>query len=80
MDGRWPQVSDGTTVRWRRVALVSCKTIAWVAGIFGEHQLITVRLRKDRGGSDACKRGIPLDDTLVGDVVVGLEAVAVNKE
>ena len=45
-----------------------------------EHQLITVRLCEDRGGSDACKRGIPLDDTRVGDVVVGLEAVAVNKE
>ena len=67
-------------MRWRRIALVSCKTIAWVAGVFDEHQLITVRLCEDRGGSDACKRGIPLDDTLVGDVVVGLEAVAVNKE
>ncbi len=59
---------------------MSCEAIAWVTGIFGEHQLITVRLREDRGGSDACKCSIPLDDTLVGDVVVGLEAVAVNKE
>ena len=67
-------------MRWRRVALVPGEAIAWVAGIFGEHQLITVRLREDRGGSDACKRSISLDDTLVGDVVVGLEAVAVNKE
>ena len=67
-------------MRWRRVALVPCEAIAWVAGVFGEHQLITVRLREDRSGSDACKRGIPLDDTLVGDVVVGLEAVGVIKE
>jgi len=59
---------------------VPCEAIAWVAGVFGEHQLITVRLGEDRSGSDACKRSIPLDDTLVGDVVVGLEAVAVNKE
>ena len=73
-------LEDAAAVLECGVARIVIPTIVWVLLVKGVHVVVTIGLCQDRGGSDGEIFAIALDDGLMGQITIGLEAVAIDDD
>ena len=71
---------NGLAMGFRWIPYIAFPTIAGEVLSQAMHQSIPVGLGQDRGCSNSSELSITFDNTLVWDIGIGLEAIAIYKE
>ena len=71
---------DGVEVFGSRIAFVAVPAVVGILLVEAAHDFVAVGFCEDAGSSHGHVTGIALDDALVGDVGLVVEAVAVDDE